>query len=79
VWKFNPDDTHIDAGETVRAINTGDEPHSFTEVINWEKACEGQGAWGEICATRHWYTYFFGTALPSTIHYPPSTSNDSSV
>lgn len=34
-WKFNPHDTHIDAGETLRAVNIGGEPHSFTEVFNF--------------------------------------------
>lgn len=34
-WKFNPHNTHIDAGETLRAVNIGGEPHSFTEVFNF--------------------------------------------
>ena len=31
-WSFDPDDTHIDAGEVVLAINEGGETHTFTEV-----------------------------------------------
>jgi plastocyanin len=32
VWRFNPDHTTISQGESLKAINTGGESHSFTEV-----------------------------------------------
>lgn len=34
-WFFDPDDTDIDEGETLRAINEGGEEHTFTEVVSF--------------------------------------------
>jgi len=34
-WRFNPDDTHIDEGETIEARNESGEVHSFTEVVEF--------------------------------------------
>ncbi len=31
-WRFHPDDTHIDEGEALKAVNQGGEVHTFTEV-----------------------------------------------
>jgi plastocyanin len=47
-WKNNPSDTHINAGQTVVAINVGGEGHSFAEVASY-----GGGCVASIDATLH--------------------------
>ena len=34
-WRFHPDDTHIDLGESLKAINEGGQVHTFTEVVSF--------------------------------------------
>jgi len=34
-WRFHPENTHIDEGESLEANNEGGEEHSFTEVVSF--------------------------------------------
>lgn len=38
-WEFKPGDFHIDQGDRIRAVNTGGEFHTFTEVAEFGGGC----------------------------------------
>jgi plastocyanin len=38
-WRFNPDDTDIKRSESLRVVNRGGEPHTFTEVDAFGAGC----------------------------------------
>jgi plastocyanin len=38
-WEFDPDDTEVDTGERVKAVNEGGEFHTFTRVREFGDAC----------------------------------------
>ena len=38
-WKFAPEDTRIDHGGVLELVNTGGEPHTFTEVEEFGPGC----------------------------------------
>ena len=38
-WDFKPDDFHIDHGDRIRAVSTGGEFHTFTEVAEFGDGC----------------------------------------
>lgn len=41
-WEFKPADFHIDAGDSIRAVNRGGEFHTFTEVAQFGGGCVDQ-------------------------------------
>lgn len=41
-WRFNPDDTHVDAGEDLVVVGEGGELHTFTPVAAFGGGCVPQ-------------------------------------
>lgn len=38
-WEFDPDEFHLDSDEAIKAVNTGGEFHTFTEVREFGGGC----------------------------------------